>query len=237
MDDDLDTAAHSSDNRGESQMRRRVYWWVWPLGLGLVVTAAAVLLALSPLLLLGLDLAFDVNWPRLSEIGQSYTAAATLLSAAALLGIVYSLRLQAKQTALLQGQLIRQFQFELLRLGMSDPLYAATVRLGGDAERSHDSFRQQVYVTQWFRYLQFSYLAGELPEATLEYELEREIFSSPAARAWWNRMRQTWVIDAENAPNGQHRGFVETVDRAFARASAAAASSPPHDASEDPVDP
>jgi hypothetical protein len=58
-----------------------------------------VALALSPLFLIVLEASFRVNWTRLSEIGQSYTGVSALLSAAALVGVAFSIRLQTRQTA------------------------------------------------------------------------------------------------------------------------------------------
>lgn len=203
---------------GTQHMPRRAHVWQRSAGIAVVAGVAAGSLALSPMLLLGLDSAYDVNWTLLSEIGQSYTAAATLLSTVALLGVAYSLRLQAKQTALSQGQAIRQFQFELLRLGMSDPLYAAVLSTDAGVGETHDNFRQHVYITQWFRYLQFSYLSAEMTETTLEHALERGLFSIPANRAWWINARKAWISEAEGGRDPKVDRFIATVDRAFVSA-------------------
>src|SRR4051794_8727629 len=91
----------------------------------LAALASAFLLALLvPLILLS---KVDLDWNRLSSVSQSYTAGATLISGMALLGIIWTQRLQIKQLDIVRGQATRQFQYDLLGKAMSDPVYASVI--------------------------------------------------------------------------------------------------------------
>jgi Family of unknown function (DUF6082) len=186
----------------------------------LLISSAAILiivavLVVSPLLLLALAKALHLDWVQLSNIGQSYTGMSAVLSAVAILGVVVSLRLQSQQTMLLRRQTTRQFQFELLQMGMSDPLYASVMQLSSNPTSDHDSFRRHVYATQWPRYLEFVYLAGEISEADLELTLTEECFPVLNTRKWWTGVRKSWIIASEEPRFRQIRSFVGIVDRAY----------------------
>jgi hypothetical protein len=76
----------------------------WSVRSLIALGGAIGVLLVSPLLLAIADALLTVDWARLSEIGQSYTGVSALLSAVALVGVTISIRLQAKQTALMQQQ-------------------------------------------------------------------------------------------------------------------------------------
>lgn len=182
------------------------------IGLGVAVALLAGLSALLPLPLLVLS-RIDIDWNRLSVIGQSYTAGATLLSAVALIGVALSLRLQVKQNAIVQGQAVRQFQNDLLQLGMSDPLYSSL--LPPDLGASHDEIRRVLYVTQWARYFEFLFLSDELPEDALAAEF-RDIFEVDANRKWWETVGPGWTSRI-SVMGSSRRRFTQIVQEEYDR--------------------
>jgi hypothetical protein len=69
-----------------------------------------------------------------------------------------------------------------------------------------------VYFGVLFRYMQFSYIAGELSESPFQPDLE-EIFSEASDREWWIRARPYWAY-----PNPYTLGFINVVDDEHAKA-------------------
>lgn len=152
-----------------------------------VVSLTIVLLLVSPLILLIPAIVLDVNWRQLTDIGQSYTGIAAVLSAAALVGIVASIRFQAEQTRLLRRQLTREMQFNLLDMAMSDPHYAAIFRIS--PTQGYDAFRKAAFQNLWVRYLEFAYLTGEMSEEELRSIFEG-FFTVADNRVWFDSGRQ-----------------------------------------------
>jgi hypothetical protein len=171
----------------------------------------------SPLLLLVPGATLDVSWQELTNIGQSYTGIAAVLSAAALIGIAVSIRIQAEQSRLLSRQLTREMQFNLLYLAMGDPQYSSVFQLDTmSIVQDHDSFRKSVFRTQWLRYLEFAYLSGELLDKELRIVLEREFFSNAENRLWWSQARSTWEARAAAEKFVAIKEFVKVLDQAHA---------------------
>ncbi len=89
----------------------------------LFVAAAMILVLLSPLGIYELVAVHHTNWERLSYVGQTYGVVSALLDAAALVGVVVSLLLQVRETALSRVQAGRSRHFELIQMAMQDPLH------------------------------------------------------------------------------------------------------------------
>jgi uncharacterized membrane protein len=86
----------------------------------LIVLLAVGLIALSPIAL-GLYEGATSEWERLSFIGQTYGAASAVLSVLALIGVVVTLRVQARETRLAREEARRAAIGDLLRMAMDDP--------------------------------------------------------------------------------------------------------------------
>jgi hypothetical protein len=194
-------------------MRTRHTVWLRGSVIALGLAIGGIFVSFMPLLALSV---IDVDWSRLSSIGQSFTAGATLISSFALVGVVASLRLQVRQFEIQQGQTIRQFQFDLLQLAMSDPLYASVVPVPLEAP-NRDEYRRFVYITQWIRYWEFIYIAGETSSSSAEDELV-ELFKIPDNRIWWDLARPTWTSGTVHMDE-QRREFVRIIERAHSRSS------------------
>jgi hypothetical protein len=177
---------------------------------GTLVVGTLALLLLSPLLLIVPLAIFDVNWTEVSSVGQSYTGIAALLSAGALVGVLLSVRLQIHQNGILRRQLVRDSQFRLMDLAMSDPVYAS-VASAYDAA-SHEQYRKAVYRNLLFRHLEFCYLSSDLSDEQLAYTLENEIFKNNETREWWAEIRPYWqAFQTED-----HRQFFEIIEAGWA---------------------
>jgi hypothetical protein len=155
-----------------------------------------------------------VDWARLNEIGQSYTGISAIVSAAALVGVTISLRLQARQTELLQQQTARQFQFEILRIASSNPaLSPAMVAALPVDDRSHEAFQLHAFQVQVFRFFEYNYLSDQYSDSSLENILEHEFFPATPNRQWWDRVRGYWLAESRA---GRSRRFIEIVERVYA---------------------
>lgn len=188
----------------------------------LVALASAIaLIAVSPPLLLLLALV-PVDWPMLSAVGQSYTGISVLLSGAALLGVVASLRLQRKQTDILRTQATRQFQMQVLQMSMEDPDLAALhagIPSAVSTISGHRDYRRLMYTTIRFRHLHFGFQTGDVSPVQLKSVLEHEFFPIAANRRWWDLARPSWSGDASD---DGYLGFLNIVDSAYAACDPAA---------------
>ena len=189
-----------------------------PVLVSLVVGSLLLLLG-SPIILVVVDSILRLQWGRLTEIGQSYTGVAALLSAVALVGVAYSIRLQTQQVEVARSQAVRELQFNLLRMAMEDSsLSVAGLPL---ADADHAEYRRFVYRTQWIRYFEFSYTTGAVGEAVLRSQLANEFFVNPQARAQWIAARPLWEENYHNAPQS-YRRFIAIMNEACAAAEEAA---------------
>lgn len=191
-------------------------------------TAVAVVLAvllLSPLMLLavaGVLGLSEADWIRLSSIGQSYTGVSAILSAAALMGVVLSIRTQNKQVQLQQLHAVREMQGQVLKAIVDDPHLIRILSINDVDEAESLELRQSLHVNLLFRYLEFGYLAGEISEPELRWVLANEVFLPNAlALEWWS---ERWR--AGLSPTRRESAFKSIVDEehALARERIAAAS-------------
>jgi hypothetical protein len=181
--------------------------------IGSTILLSIALFFASPLLLIVLDEFYTTaDWTRLSNIGQSFAGISALLAACALVTVAASTISQARQTKILSLQAVRAMQFEIFKLELDDPIIAAArspMYLHGLDDRER---RLYLYFGVLFRYMQFSYIAGELSESSLRHDL-KEIFSEASNREWWIRARPYWVY-----PSSYTLGFINVVDDEHAKA-------------------
>jgi hypothetical protein len=176
----------------------------------MIAIATILTLFVSPLILLLLSTLFKFDWSQLSNIGQSYTATATLLSAGALIAVAITVQLQAKQSQLVQRQTVRAMQFEFLRIALDKPeLYGPII---GDTDKfeSNDAFRQHLFTTWLFQYSHFGYQAGEIAEGSLREEFLSPLLGKEEGRRWYRIAFPSWVRMAnENTDDAEFVSIVQ----------------------------
>ncbi|MGH3406799.1 MAG: DUF6082 family protein [Streptosporangiaceae bacterium] len=64
--------------------------------------------------------AHHFNWVQLSNVGRSYGAASAILSALAIIGVSFTLIVQARQSKENRNHYTREMRTDLLRIGMAD---------------------------------------------------------------------------------------------------------------------
>ncbi|HEX6473278.1 MAG TPA: DUF6082 family protein [Streptosporangiaceae bacterium] len=176
------------------------------------------LIAISPV---ALDLVSGSTsrWERLSFIGQTYGA---ILSVLALIGVVTTLWLQARETKLNREEARRAAIEDLLKMAMDDPDLDecwGPVPAGEDAKVR----RQQMYVNMIISEWQMSFETKALGESRLR-AISREMFEGAAGQRFWRAARDIRISTSETK---SARRFHEILDGEYQRALASAATVPP----------
>ncbi|GGN98676.1 hypothetical protein GCM10010112_91800 [Actinoplanes lobatus] len=166
-----------------------------------IILMAFLLLAgfmMSPFLLGYIGAHSPETWNHLSDVGQSYGFASAFLSAIALLVVSVSVSMQARQYGLMQHQILRSMQAEVLNLAMTnaDPLMAC---YGAASVEDSRKLQQWLFLTYRARYWLLMYEAGEISEDDLRIEYAPEIYGNTVAREWWSFARIIWVQSRTSA--------------------------------------
>jgi hypothetical protein len=129
---------------------------------------------------------FGLDWARLANVGDSYGPVSTILSGAALIGVVVALNLQRQQTGMLAEHAGRQMQMELMREAWSDPELLQAVEI---VEPGQEKLaRQSVYVNMLIMYLRMQFKSRQITQEELE-DLCARHFSTEAGAYYWRQSR------------------------------------------------
>lgn len=169
------------------------------------------------------------QWERLSFIGQTHGAASALLSAFALVGIVVTLVLQARDTKVSREQGQRQAHLELMKMALENPLYR---RAWGPVHpgRAPGTDLQQIYVNLIFSSWQMSFELKTMDERLLR-AVTSTLFKGEPGRRFWAGARETRIATSATR---RERRFHRIVDEMFRAAEAQGPPVPdeePHDES------
>lgn len=196
-----------------------------PIFTFVLVVVTIGLVAISPL---ALDL-FGNNraWATRSEIGQTYGAAAALISVLALVGISFSLILQAREAKAAREHASRVTHSELLRMAMENPAYR---ECWGPLEDSLDETeqQQQIYTNLILSYWQSRFEVGMFSEAHLRAG-GSDMFAAAPGRRFWAETRQ---VRRATAQTRRARRFHAILDEEY---EAAVASGAPKSRQRPPV--
>ncbi|MEV6985272.1 DUF6082 family protein [Sphaerisporangium sp. NPDC051017] len=183
------------------------------------LTVALVLLAVGLVVLspLAVDLLDDGGgWSRRSEIGQTYGAAAALISVFALVAITVSLVLQARDAKLAREQASRTTHNELMTMALDDPLYRECWGVFS-AEKDENALRQQLYTNLIVSYWQTRFELGTFSETHLRHGATA-IFSARPGRIFWRDAREARIRTSQTR---KARRFHAIIDEEYNRAIAA----------------
>jgi hypothetical protein len=185
----------------------------------LVISAICVgilaLILISPVLLLELSHVKGVNWQQLSNIGQTYGVSSAILAGIALLGIAFSLVIQARQAKTERMRIVRERHIELLQIILDDPEQYAPV-VGMDPESGVDEIRKRLFLVMWLNYARMGYQTDVLTGNAVRADIIQPMFRSDLTRSWWDSNRVLWL----NSPVPEHRArrFAEIVDEEYQKA-------------------
>lgn len=185
-----------------------VGWWLAGVAAFIVILATPFLLeSVAP---------NGHNWEQLSLISQTYSAMSVLFSAAALLGVVVSIRHQARQTSIANEEAHRGWHRELVLFLVQNPeLMPAT-----DAPRvptTELQGRRMVICNLFLASWRSEYVLHRVNRQQLLVTLHLH-FRSALAREHWSRVSATWRQTEEADSNPRSLGFVDLVDEVYAAA-------------------
>ncbi|MFC4869523.1 DUF6082 family protein [Streptomonospora arabica] len=184
-----------------------------PVVVALLAVVVVGLVVLSPLGLGAVEGVSD-DWEDLSFIGQTYGAASALLAGLALLGVVATLVLQARETRMSRELALRDSNSELLRMAMEDAEYArcwgANLPMPDRAEQRRSMYTNMI-VSQW----EMAYDSRAMGDEHVRV-LARGLFAGRIGWEFWNRVRAVRLRTAESR---RSRRFHRILDEEF-RASA-----------------
>jgi Family of unknown function (DUF6082) len=180
----------------------RVLWSLGSIAFLAVVLASPFLLGLY--LLVG-----DVDWSAIADVGQAFSVASALLSAAALVGVVATLRYQALQTRVVQMQVVRSMHFELSKMVMDDPDKYGKFwgYSSGDAHR----IVRDGYLNQVLNYAKAGLDLG-IHSAESVRSIASDLFASAPGRSYWALSRAAWL---DGSRDSSAKRFFLIVDEAY----------------------
>jgi Family of unknown function (DUF6082) len=187
----------------------------------LLVIVAMGLVAVSPLALSALDSGDDVDWNRLSDIGQTYGAVSAIIAAIALLGVAISLVIQSREASAVRKNARRVHHIELMRMAMDDPDYMAC--WGPYLTDSFAAERQYTYVNLVVAHWYAEYQVGEMSDGLLK-ATAISVFASAPGRHYWQNAAAFW---RDNAEGRRGRRFHGLLDEAYREATRKPPSQPP----------
>lgn len=186
-----------------------------------LVAISAILVAASPL---ALDLfgGSAGSWTRRGNIGQTYGAAAALLSVLALAGVAASLILQARESKANREQASRVIHTDLLKMAMDDPAY---LECWGPYSSATDPVaqRQYLYVNLILSYWESRYELGQFSDIHLREGAAHMFRAQPGLRFW----ADTRTLRVDTSESRRARRFHQILDEEYLKAVAPGPASVP----------
>jgi hypothetical protein len=167
--------------------------WFQRISSAIVISFVALILIVgiifSPIALQHLA-AHRFNWAQLSNVGQSYGAASAILSALAIIGVSFTLIVQARQSKENRTYYIREMHTDLLRIGMADE---RLLEAWGNI-RVPDGFDRDlaVYVNLILNYFSSLYETGTASSEEIRQHASI-IFDGAVGREYWKANRHIWL--------------------------------------------
>ncbi|MEU4496047.1 DUF6082 family protein [Streptomyces sp. NPDC023998] len=163
-----------------------------------------------------------LNWQKLSLISQTYGAVSVVISAAALLGVVVSISLQARQSRMEGEQTFRAAHRELTILTLGDSALMRCwepPRIPMTEERRKQVIVTNLIMSMWSSDHRLMRINDQAMRVALDGHFRGEV-----ARVHWENSGPSWRanVTAVGDPHGTR--FVDLVDAAY---TAAVASGPP----------
>jgi hypothetical protein len=157
-----------------------------------VIVVAAV--ALSPFALRVVDRKSNLNWTTLSDIGQAYGGAASVLSGLAICGVALSLLVQHRESRITLEQ-IRIYHLELVRMGLEYPqIQWVKISAGVDEypgrEMSEIRLQQFQYINLWINYWMALHRLGNLSTQEVRTQFAETVFNTEVGRDHWRHYRK-----------------------------------------------
>ncbi|MFD0901709.1 DUF6082 family protein [Actinomadura sediminis] len=151
------------------------------------IIAAMAVIIFSPFFMREMFAGSDVDWPLLSNIGQTYGAVSALLAAGALVVLGFSVALQAREARHAREQAARGTQFELMRMVLDEPVYRDVVGWSAQDGLTSDEFRRDLYINLLLNWWRMQWEFKDMSEPEVRQAARRDLFSGNAGRDYWRR--------------------------------------------------
>jgi hypothetical protein len=178
----------------------------------LLVIVSVGLVVTSPLALSALDSGSQVDWNRLSNIGQTYGAVSAIIAAVALLGVVVSLVTQQREAKAARENAQRGHLLDLLRMAMDDPRYMEC--WGPYLTKNFATEGQFTYVNLIVAHWHSEYAVGEMSDSLLR-ATAASVFASIPGRRYWQTTGSFW---RDNYSGRRARRFHRVLEEAYQEA-------------------
>jgi hypothetical protein len=186
----------------------------------LLVIVSMGLVVVSPLALRALD-SGQIDWTRLSNIGQTYGAVSAIVAAVALLGVMISLVIQNRDAKAARQSARRAHHVELMRMAMDDPRYMecwGPYLTDGFAAEGQYTYVNLI-VANWYS----EYQVGELPDSLLRASAS-SVFASGPGRLYWQTTGALW---RDKYPGRRAKRFYQVLEETYQDAIKQPPSMPP----------
>jgi len=192
----------------ESRDRRLVVrYFIWTAA---ALLAAGAFTVATPYVFLAVGRIRSGDWVQFSNEGQAYGGVAAVIGMLAIVGVVASLILQARESTATHVQMERTFHADLLNRAFDDP---ELIECWGEAHGETVRLKQLGYVnmivSHWFAMFEI----GRMGEPEL-HRVAAEIFSGMPARDYWPGARSTWL----EPPSRRNLSFVAVMDEEYDQA-------------------
>ncbi|HST80675.1 MAG TPA: DUF6082 family protein [Kineosporiaceae bacterium] len=150
---------------------------------------------------------YDLNWPLLGNVGDSYGSIGAVLTSAALIGVVVTVNLQSRQNTVIAEQAVRQMQLEMMRELWRDPELLQALEIVPENRRELAS--RYVYINMYIMYLRMGLITGHVSAAEIE-DLAAHMFSTSAGSFYWKHA-------SDHLRRHFEKRFVQALTRGYER--------------------
>lgn len=193
------------------------------LAILLLVIVSVGLVVVSPLALRALDSGSQVDWNRLSNIGQTYGAVSAIIAAVALLGVMISLVIQSREARAVRKSARRAHHVELMRMAMDDPRYMEC--WGPYVTDTFAAEGQYTYINLIVAHRYSEYEVREMSEVLLR-ATAKYVFASAPGRVYWQNGGRFW---RDNYSGRRARRFYRVLEETYQEAIKKPPSRPPRE--------
>ncbi|MFJ9634499.1 DUF6082 family protein [Streptomyces sp. NPDC101175] len=197
----------------------------WGVALTSVTIFLLVFTAITPVLL-RIASHLSGNWESLSSVSQAYGLVASVSSSFALVGVAFSVYLQARETR--GSRELAQFsmQLEMMKIALGDVSFiTAGEPPHGDRSYTLEDLRREYYINGILRCYYMSYAMGAMSEETLRPTLASHM-RSETLRRYWQDHGDHWLAGASES-DGKMLKFRKIVNEEFEKSVGSVPGVPP----------
>ncbi|MET8157875.1 DUF6082 family protein [Sphaerisporangium sp. NPDC005289] len=161
----------------------------------------------------------ELDWERLSAIGETYGTIAALFSALAFVALTISLVIQAGEARINRIQVVRGYHMKLLTMAADDTSLYMTM-VGPSKVITPEEAKRRIYAALQMNYYRMAFESRIVHEESLRGECLAPSFRREFMREWWRAGRDSWRLGTRGTR--RERKFFRIVEDEYAKAVAEA---------------